>query len=89
MKLVHLSVLGFAVFLFVGTGQAQPQTNTITSPNFQYFINGGASADPTVNRLSLSQDGAAARSQGPLHFCPENNFVAVIPEQNPGDAHHK
>jgi hypothetical protein len=40
-----------------GVCLAQPQTNTITSANFQYFTNGGASADPTVNLTVLSQDG--------------------------------
>lgn len=49
MKHVHLSVTGLALALLTAVCEAQPQTNTITSANFQYFVNGGGTPNPTLS----------------------------------------
>jgi hypothetical protein len=49
MKYAHLSLIGLALALSAALCRAQPQTNTITSASFHYFVNGGASANPTLN----------------------------------------
>jgi hypothetical protein len=50
MKYVHLLVLGVSLALSVGVCQAQPQTNTITTPGgaFVFSVN-GVSGNPTIN----------------------------------------